>query len=155
MEAKVPTGGLHSIARAPFSWFRRFRLSLLLLAGAGLLIKSFFNLRATDPGFETQRVVTASLTLPRIRYPEPQQQIRTHEKIIEKIAAIPGVEVAAHASTLPLSENHRISAFTIAGAPPVPHGNRPTATYFAVSPDYFQAMRIPLRAGRYFTPRRQ
>ncbi len=148
---KGAAGGLHSNRARAFLVVSQVSLSLLLLAGAGLLIKSFFNLRATDPGFETQRVVTASLTLPRIRYPEPQQQIRTHEKIIEKIAAIPGVEVAAHASTLPLSENHRISAFSIAGAPPVPHGNRPTATYFAVSPNYFQAMRIPLRAGRFFT----
>ncbi len=148
---KGTAGGLHSNRARAFLVVSQVSLSLLLLAGAGLLIKSFFNLRATDPGFDTQRVVTASLTLPRVRYPEAQQQIRTHEKILETIAAIPGVEVAADATTLPLSENHRTSAFTIAGAPPVPQGNRPTATYFAISPDYFQAMGIPLRAGRFFT----
>ena len=92
--AKGSTGGLHTNRLRAFLVISQVSLSLLLLAGAGLLIKSFFNLRATNPGFDPQRLMTMSITLPRMRYPEVDQQIRTHDAIMDKISAIPGVESA-------------------------------------------------------------
>src|ERR1043165_5364111 len=93
--AKGSTGGLHPNRLRGFLVVSQVSLSLLLLAGAGLLIKSFYNLRATNPGFDPVRVLTMSINLPRIRYPEVDQQIRTYDLIMEKLAAIPGVEAGA------------------------------------------------------------
>src|SRR6202030_4231967 len=92
--AKGSTGGLHTNRLRAFLVVSQVSLSLLLLAGAGLLIKSFLNLRATNPGFDPVRLMTLQVNLPRIRYPEIDQQIRTYDLIMEKLAAIPGVEMA-------------------------------------------------------------
>ena len=126
-------------------------LSLMLLAGAGLLIKSFFNLRATDPGFDPMRLLTMQLSLPRVRYPEVDQQIRTFDAIVEKLSAIPGVESAGGVDPLPLAGNIASLSFMVSGAAPLPRGNHPAAGYLMVTPDYFKAMKIPLLQGRTFT----
>jgi putative ABC transport system permease protein len=149
--AKGSTGGLHTNRLRAFLVVSQVSLSLLLLAGAGLLIKSFFNLRATNPGFDPVRVLTLQLNLPRARYPETDQQIRTHDAIMEKLAAIPGVEVAGGVNPLPLGQNQRSSTFMPSGAAPLPRGNHPAASFLVVKPDYFKAMKIPILQGRDFT----
>jgi len=151
--AKGSTGGLHTNRLRAFLVVSQVSLSLLLLAGAGLLIKSFFNLRATNPGFDPVRLMTMALTLPRARYPELDQQIRAHDAIMEKISAIPGVESAGAANPLPLSDNIANRSFTVSGAAPLPLGNHPGAGYLIVKPDYFLAMKIPVLKGRAFTRR--
>ena len=148
--AKGSTGGLHTNRLRAFLVVSQVSLSLLLLAGAGLLIKSFFNLRATDPGFDPHRLMTMSLTLPRVRYPELDQQIRAHDAIMEKISAIPGVESAGGANPLPLGSNQSSLTFMVSGAAPLPRGNHPGAGYLIVKPDYFRAMKIPVLQGRAF-----
>jgi len=149
--AKGSTGGLHTNRLRAFLVVSQVSLSLLLLAGAGLLIKSFFNLRATNPGFDPQRLMTAQITLPRVRYSELDQQIRTHDAIMERISAIPGVESAGGVNPLPLGGNISHYSFMVSGAAPLPRGNHPGAGYLIVKPDYFQAMKIPLLQGRAFT----
>ena len=149
--AKGSTGGLHTNRLRAFLVVSQVSLSLLLLAGAGLLIKSFFNLRATNPGFDPVRLMTMQLTLPRVRYPELDQQIRAHDAIMEKISAIPGVESAGGANPLPLGGNINNLSFMVSGAAPLPRGNHPGAGYLIVKPDYFQAMKIPVLQGRAFT----
>ncbi|MEY2493829.1 MAG: hypothetical protein QOJ45_321 [Verrucomicrobiota bacterium] len=149
--AKGSTGGLHTNRLRAFLVVSQVSLSLLLLAGAGLLIKSFFNLRATNPGFDPQRLMTMSLTLPRVRYPEFDQQIRTHDAIMDKISAIPGVESAGGANPLPLAGNINNLSFMVSGAAPLPLGNHPGGGYLIVKPDYFKAMKIPVLQGRAFT----
>ncbi len=149
--AKGSTGGLHTNRLRAFLVVSQVSLSLLLLAGAGLLIKSFFNLRATNPGFDPQRLMTLQITLPRVRYPELDRQIRTHDAIVERISAIPGVESAGAVNPLPLNGNMTNLSFMVSGAAPLPRGNHPGASYLIVKPDYFQAMRIPLLQGRAFT----
>jgi putative ABC transport system permease protein len=146
--AKGSTGGLHTNRLRAFLVVSQVSLSLLLLAGAGLLIKSFFNLRATNPGFDPVRVMTMSINLPRIRYPEVDQQIRTYDLIMEKLAAIPGVEAAGGVNPLPLGDNQRSSSFMPSGAAPLPKGNHPGGSYLLVKPDYFKAMKIPILQGR-------
>jgi putative ABC transport system permease protein len=149
--AKGSTGGLHTNRLRGFLVVSQVSLSLLLLAGAGLLIKSFFNLRATNPGFDPERLMTMSLTLPRVRYPELDQQIRAHDAIMEKISTIPGVESAGGVNPLPLAGNISNLSFMVSGAAPLPRGNHPGAGYLIVKPDYFQAMKIPVLQGRAFT----
>jgi putative ABC transport system permease protein len=149
--AKGSTGGLHTNRLRAFLVVSQVSLSLLLLAGAGLLIKSFFNLRAMNPGFDPQRLMTMSLTLPRVRYPELDQQIRAHDAIMEKISAIPGVESAGGANPLPLAGNINNLSFMVSGAAPLPLGNHPGGGYLIVKPDYFKAMKIPVLQGRAFT----
>jgi len=92
-------------------------LSLLLLAGAGLLIKSFFNLRATNPGFEPSRVLVLDQVVPRVKYSAEDVQRRFYTQLIPKLAAIPGVESVGGANPLPFSGNDRGSSFIIAGEP--------------------------------------
>jgi putative ABC transport system permease protein len=149
--AKGSTGGLHTNRLRAFLVVSQVSLSLLLLAGAGLLIKSFLNLRATNPGFDPVRLMTMSISLPRIRYPEVDQQIRTHDAIMEKIAAIPGVESAGGVNPLPLGGNIRNQSFMVSGAAPLPRGNHPGGGYLMVKPDYFKTMKIPVLQGRAFT----
>jgi putative ABC transport system permease protein len=149
--AKGSTDGLHTNRLRAFLVVSQVSLSLLLLAGAGLLIKSFFNLRATNPGFDPLQLMTLQLTLPRVRYPELDQQIRAHDAIMEKISAIPGVESAGGANPLPLAGNINNLSFMVSGAAPLPRGNHPGGGYLIVKPGYFQAMKIPVLQGRVFT----
>jgi putative ABC transport system permease protein len=148
--AKGSTGGLHYRLRALFV-ISQVALSLLLLAGSGLLIKSFFNLRGTNPGFDPERVMTAEITLPRVRYADDEEkQIRTQQLIEDKLAAIPGIENAGTVDPLPLNGNIRASSFMVSGAAPLPPGQHPGAGRLVVSPTYFQTMKIPLLSGRFF-----
>jgi len=128
-------------------------LSMLLLAGAGLLIKSFGNLRATNPGFEISRVMTVDLALPRTTYSDPAKQRQFFETLLPKLSALPGVETGGAAMPLPFSGNDRDSSFWISGRPDPGQGNHPNASHLVVSSDYFRAMRIPLLAGRIFNER--
>ena len=146
--AKGSTGGLHTNRLRAVLVVSQVSLSLLLLAGAGLLIKSFFNLRATNPGFDPVRVMTLNLNLSRIRYPEADQQIRTYDAIIDKLAAIPGVESAGGVNPIPLGDNQRSSSFMPSGAAPLPRGNHPGGSYLLVKPDYFKTMKIRVLQGR-------
>jgi putative ABC transport system permease protein len=123
---------------------------LLLLAGASLLIKSFFNLRTTSPGFDASKVLTADVTIPRVKYPEPDQQIQFHTQLLSKLAALPGVQVVGGVNPLPFSGNSRGSTFAITGQAPIAVGNHPGASHLTVEPRYFQAMSIPILAGREF-----
>ncbi len=128
-------------------------LSLMLLIGAGLLIKSFLHLRDTDPGFDPQRVLVTSLAVPRVKYPESEQQRRFFQQVLERAKGVPGVEAVGGIDFLPLAGSTRQSTFTIVGQPPPAPGQEPDAIYHAISPDYFRAISIPVQKGRPFTER--
>ena len=125
-------------------------LSMLLLAGSALLIKSFGNLRGTNPGFDPSRVVTVDLALPRTTYSDAQRQITFFTQLDPKLRALPGVESAGAAMPLPFSGNDRASSFWIVGRPDPGLGNHPNASHLTVLGDYFRTMHIALRAGRTF-----
>src|SRR5262249_37441002 len=91
--------------------------SVLLLAGAGLLIKSFANLRATNPGFDPTRVTMIDLSLPRTKYSDPIKQREFFTRLEPKLRALPGVDAAGGAMPLAFSNNDRASSFWIAGRP--------------------------------------
>lgn len=125
-------------------------LSLVLLVGAGLLIRSLWLLRRTDPGFDPRGVVTMAVILPSSRYSEPARRSAFFDRALERVRALPGVESAGAANTLPLTDNENWP-IAIEGRPLVPVAQQPIAVTTVIAGDYFRALRIPLRRGRLFT----
>jgi predicted permease len=128
-------------------------LSLILLVGAGLMIRSFWKLQNVDPGFDTGNALTLSVGLPPTRYSEPQQVLAFHDRVLEQISALPGVVAVGSTTTVPLTGGGSRQPFTVEGRPAPPVSEQPLAQTRYVSPDYFRAMGIPLRQGRAFEDR--
>ncbi|HEV2493350.1 MAG TPA: ABC transporter permease [Terriglobia bacterium] len=127
-------------------------LAMVLLVGAGLLIRSFAALLAVNPGFETRHVLLAEVSLPRFEYQTPQQWVTFSNELLTQIQAEPDLRDAAIALPLPLGDQGPANlTFQIANRAPLPGGRISTADYVAVSPDYFHVMGIPLLRGRYFS----
>lgn len=125
-------------------------LSLLLLIGAGLLVRSFERLLHTDPGFAPGHVLTMEISLPNTKYTQPGQQIDFFREVLRRVSALPGVRSAAISATLPL-QFKRITPMLPQGQPAVPLTQRPFIDIEAVSPAWFATLRVPLIAGRTFT----
>ena len=126
-------------------------LSLVLLIGAGLMIRSFWKLQHVDPGFDTSNAVTMSVALTPIRYSEPHQQLAYIDRAIEQIRAVPGVISVGATSTVPLAGRGSTQPFSIEGRPTGTVAEQPMAQTRYISPDYFRAIGIPLRQGRLFS----
>ncbi|MGZ8843274.1 MAG: ABC transporter permease [Pyrinomonadaceae bacterium] len=125
-------------------------LSLVLLVGAGLMIRSFAKLNEVDPGFKPAQVLTLGVTLLRTRYPEDEQVAQMYSQILERAATTPGVLSAGAIQDLPLSGSNTNDSFTIEGRPPVAKEAEPLTEYRVVTPRYFESMGIPLLSGRDF-----
>ncbi|HXG68904.1 MAG TPA: ABC transporter permease [Blastocatellia bacterium] len=126
-------------------------LALVLLIGAGLLIRSFLRLQEVKPGFDPNNVLTMAISLPEARYPKPEQQAAFFRQLLENLETLPGVETVGAVLPLPYSHSNYSYTFDIEGRPSAAPGERTAASWRAVSPDYFRAMRIPLLKGRAFT----
>src|SRR5262245_10002355 len=126
-------------------------LSLMLLVGAGLMIKSFARLQEVDPGFEPERVLTAEINLPRAKYPDEQKVAAFHERLLARLEAMPGIVAAGLGSSLPLSGTNADTSFFIDGQPPLEPRDRPHTHPRTISPDYFRAMGMRIVEGRAFT----
>jgi putative ABC transport system permease protein len=122
-------------------------ISLVLLIGAGLTIRSFAKVQQEPPGFNPDHVVTFGVSLPPARYPTPQQKAAFWQRALEAVARIPGVDVAGATSRLPLLPGNSTRGLTIRDLPP---GVQASAHYRTASPEYFRAMGIPLLRGRVF-----
>jgi putative ABC transport system permease protein len=122
-------------------------IAVILLVGAGLLVKSFARLQSTPSGFEPAGVLTFRITAPPARYRERADVSAFYAKVLEQVRAVPGVRVAGAATGLPLSVHSGDWGFDIEGRVSVP-GSRPRADWFVVTPGYFEALGIPLRSGR-------
>jgi predicted permease len=125
-------------------------LAMVLLVGAGLLMRSFLKLQQTDPGFQAEGVLTASLSLPGARYAEPQKVTAFHEQLLERLSALPGVQTVGLTSDLPWTGYDENAGFIIEGQAPTPNDN-PSGRYHFVSADYFSTIGVPLIDGRFFT----
>jgi putative ABC transport system permease protein len=125
-------------------------LSLVLLIGAGLMIRSFWKLQNVDPGFNTSNVLTMFVGLTPIRYSEPHQQLAFVERAIEQIHAVPGVVSVATTTTIPLAGGGSTQPFSIEGRPVGTVAEQPMAQTRYITPDYFSTLGIPLRQGRFF-----
>ncbi len=133
-------------------------LALVLLVGAALLLRSAARLNAVDPGFRTEGIVTARLWLPQPNLPETGAYFR-HEtrgpfyrQVLARLAALPGVEAAAGATTLPLDGSRSSARFTVEGRAAAP-GEVLSSRSVIASPGYFEALRIPVLRGRLFDAR--
>ncbi|MGD8867837.1 MAG: ABC transporter permease [Gemmatimonadales bacterium] len=126
-------------------------LAVVLVVGAGLLLKSFVRLQEVDPGFETSDILTFNLSLPEARYVEPRQARDFYQDLLARIETVPGVESADAVFGLPFSGFfYSISVEYIDGLQ-VPDGEEPSVQVRVVTPGYFRAMGIDLLAGRDFT----
>ena len=126
-------------------------VALILLVGAGLLIKTFWKLRSVEPGFNPDHLLTMRVELPEARYKEVEPQTRFRTQALAAINSLPGVQ-AAMISELPLSGDSLDHDFLIDGRPPIAPGDEPSLQTRSVLGDYFHTMQIPLRAGRDFGP---
>jgi putative ABC transport system permease protein len=133
----------------------QFALSLVLLVGAGLLMRSFAELRGVKPGFEPRGVLTFWQSLPKARYGEATQQIQFFDKLLSGLASLPGVQDVAMVSPVPFSDNSQSTSFAIVGQSAAAPGMEPSASHLTVDGNYFHAMRIPLLRGRTFSERDQ
>jgi putative ABC transport system permease protein len=126
-------------------------VALVLLVGAGLLIKGFARLRSMNPGFNSANVTTVFLQLPTTRYREIPKQTQFRRELLTRLSLLPGVE-AAMVTDIPLGGNYVGHQFVIDGRPPVAVGGEPEVQTLSVMGNYFHVMQIPLRVGRDFAP---
>ena len=145
----TPGASSHAFQRSLIS--AEFALALVLLVGAGLLIKGFSRLRAVDPGFTPDNLTTMRVELPRARYSAIPAQTAFRRELQARLDSLPGVE-AAMITDLPLDGNYVSHGIVIDGHAPVPVGSEPSAQDLSIMGGYFHVMQIPLRAGRGFTP---
>jgi putative ABC transport system permease protein len=127
--------------------------TLVLLIGAGLMIRSFYLLQKVNPGFSHEHLTSFSVSLPQKKYATDEQQASFYNRLLENIRALPGVESTAAASGLPLGNNGWQTSFVIDGQPVPPREQIPLMEACLVTPDYFKAMNIPVLRGRVFTDR--
>jgi len=128
-------------------------LALVLLVGAGLLIKSFLRLQEVNPGFQPQNLLVMQLSLPETKYREPQQIDGFFQQALQQIGALPGVQSAGVASSIPMSGGGSSGSFSIEGRVVQPGEMAPWGNRWWVGSTYFQTMNIPLIKGRFFTDR--
>ncbi|MGA2846184.1 MAG: ABC transporter permease [Candidatus Acidiferrales bacterium] len=125
-------------------------LSVLLLIGATLLVRSFANLQSVSPGFNPKNVLTLELTMTGNKYRESQLVLSTYKQIVEKLESLPGVKSVGAITSLPLSQMFAWGPITVEGRIPPPGENFINADVRVVAGHYFEAMQIPLREGRFF-----
>jgi putative ABC transport system permease protein len=126
-------------------------IAVMLVIGAGLLIKSFWLLQRVDPGFRAEGVLSASLTLPNSKYAEPAQINNFHKQLLDRISTLPGVKTATIAYDHPLQSNW-LDSFQIEGRVPSSDNQSISANFVPVGPNYFDTVSVQLVAGRKFTP---
>ena len=146
---RASTGGIARHRVRSMLVVSEIALALVLLIGAGLLIKSIWSLRTIHPGFEPENLLTMRIELPESRYKEIPKQMQFRDRALEAVNTIPGAQ-AAMISELPMTEN-LMHNFVIDGRPPVPIGEEPDLETRTIDGAYFRLMGIPVLQGRDFT----
>ena len=125
-------------------------LSLVLVIGAGLLVRSFMDLLKADPGFQSSHLLTMEITLPATRYSDPAAIAGVYQRILDRLPQVPGVQSVGVVKPLPMGGSQEETVFKIDGGPPISNEDLPVASYTIVSRDFFKTANIPLR-GRAFS----
>ena len=125
-------------------------LSLVLLIGAGLMIRGFQQLRNVAPGFDSHGVLTMTAAISRARFPEPQGQVQFFEQVLQRVRTLPGVESAGVIDDIPLDTGGSHQPIAIEGQPVVAMAEQPEVDVRLISPGYMRAMRTPILRGRDF-----
>ena len=139
-------------ARAAPSSSRRSALALVLLAAAGLTLKSFWNSQNATLGFDPDSILTMTLSLPKARYDSDEKVANFNRQLIERIEALPDVAAAAIGENIPFDGTEWDSSFHITGTPSAQPGKEPSAEVNVISSDYFKVMKMPILRGRAFGP---
>ena len=126
-------------------------IAVVLLIGAGLLIRSFIRLQNVGPGFDAANVLTVRIDLPREKYNSPEKTAAFWSQLHDRIAVLPGVEAVGMNTELPLSGQPNDTPFSVEGRPPVQPNQQFGADFRRVNQDYLRSLRIPLKRGRDFT----
>ncbi len=154
-QSTLKEGGRGAVTGSSRQWMRNslvvaeVAVALVLLTGAGLLVRSFVSVMRVDPGFDKERVLALQVFLSRNQ--KPEQITGFYDQSLERIMSVPGVQSAAIVSSPPFINLEQDALFTIQGQPVPPKGSEPSAFYTEVSPDYLTALTVPLRRGRFFT----
>ncbi|MGZ4874756.1 MAG: ABC transporter permease, partial [Candidatus Angelobacter sp.] len=149
-EGRGSTGGHRRVQLRGLLVVGQVALSLMLLIGAGLLVRSFSRLLSVEPGFDPQNVLTMNVSLPTVKYADAQKQIAFFDDLSRRVSALPGVQSNAISAALPLLPK-RITPVLPEGQPEVSLAERPFIIIEAISPTWFKTMRVPLQSGREFT----
>lgn len=128
-------------------------MTLVLLVGSGLMLRSFSRMLDTDVGFKPGNVLTLRVALPRTSYPDPARTLDFDRRLLEKFAALPGVQSVGAASTLPMDESSSGTAFVIDGRPTPPGELPPLLRYAFIAPGYVETLGLTLVRGRVFDQR--
>ncbi len=126
-------------------------LAVVLLVGAGLLIRSYAQLQGVDPGFNAQNVLTMGVRLPRLKYDNDQKRVNFFRQAIAQMQALPGVESVGAVNSLPFAAAHSATSLDIEGRPLLPVVQKLKTGVMVTDVNYFRAMQIPLKHGRLFT----
>jgi putative ABC transport system permease protein len=157
LSASLKEGGRGNMAAAGSARLRgtlivaEMALAVTLLAGAGLLIKSFGKLQAVDPGFRPQDTLSFELSLPSTQYEKDPQIIAFFERLTARIEALPGVTSVGGVMGLPLSGMRFNISFKVEGRPDAAPGQQPAMEVRVATADYFRTLGVPLKRGRLFT----
>lgn len=145
--SRTSAGGSRTRLRSALVVFQ-VALSLVLLIGAGLLMRSFARLRAVDPGFNTESLLTTQVDLPHSEYGTPESRIRFFSGLLDEIRTVPGVLSVGSISMLPIRDRYSNVRAWDPENPPAEGARPPLAEQRAILPGYFEAMEIPILAGR-------
>jgi putative ABC transport system permease protein len=128
-------------------------IAVVLLIGAGLLIRSLIKLQNVNPGFDAENALTLRIDLPEKKYDRPEKTAAFFSQLETHLEALPRVETVGMTTELPLSGQPNDTSFIVQGRPPVKPNDRYAADFRRVNRQIFEAMRIPLLRGRHFTQR--
>jgi putative ABC transport system permease protein len=123
-------------------------LSLVLLIGAGLMVRTLLELRSVQPGFDSANVLTMSVSIPRDKFASPSGQINFFGEVLQRVRALPGVDSAGVIDSLPLGDGGSHQPFSIEGRPVLPMSEQPEVDVRLISPGYLRTMRVPIIRGR-------
>ncbi len=144
------SSGSHSSRSRRLLMVSEIAIALVLLIGAGLMVRSFARLQQIAPGFNPEGVLTMRISLPNAKYSEQRQWANGFQQILQRVEALPGVQSAGAVTTLPLSADNLVFDVSAQDQVSVESDVKLTASFNGVSPDYFRAMGIPLIKGRHF-----
>lgn len=149
---KSVVGGTHALRMRNIFVVAQVALALVLLVGAGLLIRSLNRLQSVEPGFDPNNLLTMRVSLPMRKYDADQKLINFFKQAVDQIRNTPGVESAGAINTLPFDGPYSGTNLDIEGQPKRPAGQHLTTGVCVTDANYFQTMRIPLKRGRLYTP---
>jgi putative ABC transport system permease protein len=149
-EGRGSTGGHRRAELKSLLVIGQVAISMLLLVGAGLLVRSFSRLLNVDPGFDPHHVITMNLSLPTVKYSKPEQQVAFFDDVLRRVSALPGVQAMSTSAALPLTPK-RLTPVLPEGQPEKPLAERPFIIIEAISPGWFATLHVPIHSGRDFT----